>query len=293
MTMDALALSIQHPNGRREEILVEAAEALIGSGAHCDVRLPPEHARFEHVVVRSGPAGLSATSKTVKSAPKLNGVEFMETRLDGQSVLDVGGVRITIAPTVAETRDAKPATSKKGISPVTLLFAVVGIAAAGAMYLSKPRAESGMTQPTAVPDLFTESTTCPQTAAPQANAVADGKLALANAKRERSPFHVQDGVAAVSLYKTAASCFRIAGRSAEAAAADHDAQALRARITEDFRVQRVRLERALTIEDWRGARKQVRALLAYTEQAPGEYASWLSITERKLRTAEDKAKKEE
>jgi hypothetical protein len=291
--MDALSLSIQHPNGRKEEILVEAAEALIGSGAHCDVRLPPEHARFEHVVVRSGPAGLSAMSKTVGSAPKLNGVEFMETRLDGESILDVGGVRITIAPTVTETRDLKPSTGKKGISPVTLLFAVVGIGAAGAMYLSKPRAESTMSQPSAVPDLFAESATCPQTAAPQAGAVADAKIALANAKRERSPFHVQDGVAAVSLYRTAATCFRAAGRSADAAGADREAQALRTRMTEDFRVQRVRLERALSIEDWKTARKQVRVLLSYTEQAPGEYATWLSILERKLRTADDKAKKEE
>jgi hypothetical protein len=291
--MDALSLSIHHPNGRKEEVLIEAAEALIGSGAHCDVRLPPEHARFEHVVVRSGPTGLFAKAKTVAAAPKLNGVEFMETRLDGGSVLDVGGVRITIAPTVTETRGPKKPTGKRTISPSTLVIAIVGIAAAGGMYLSKPRGESSIGQPTAVPDVFAETAACPQGGGPQAGAVAEQKFTLASAKRERSPFHVQDGVSAVSLYRTAASCFAAAGRGAESANAEHEAQILRARMSEDFRVQRVRLERALSIEDWKTARRQVRVLLAYTEQTPGEYASWLSILERKLRTAEDKAKKEE
>jgi len=291
--MDALSLSIHHPNGRKEEVLIEAPEALIGSGAHCDVRLPPEHARFEHVVVRSGPAGLYATAKTMAAAPKLNGVEFMETRLDGESILDVGGVRITIAPAVAETRAQTDKTAKKTISPATLVIAVLGIGAAGAMYMSKPRAENAMAQPSVVPDLFGAPATCPQSSAPQAAAVAESKLTLASAKRERSPFHVQDGVSAVSLYQTAASCFRAAAKNAEAADAEREGNALRARLIEDFRVQRVRLERALTIEDWKSAKRQVRVLLAYTEQTPGEYATWLSILERKLRTAEDKAKKEE
>jgi hypothetical protein len=104
---------------------------------------------------------------------------------------------------------------------------------------------------------------------------------------------VQDGVSAVSLYRTAASCFAAAGRGTEAANAEHEGQSLRARLSDDFRTQRVRLERALFIEDWKTARRQVRVLLAYTEQTPGEYATWLSILERKLRTADDKAKKEE
>jgi hypothetical protein len=49
----SLLVGISYPNGRREELTVDSESALIGSGAHCEVRLPAEHAAVEHLFIES------------------------------------------------------------------------------------------------------------------------------------------------------------------------------------------------------------------------------------------------
>jgi hypothetical protein len=45
----------------------------------------------------------------------------------------------------------------------------------------------------------------------------------------------------------------------------------------------VRLEHALTVEDYVSAQKEVRVLLQFTEGKSGDYVTWLSNLERKLK----------
>jgi hypothetical protein len=125
-------------------------------------------------------------------------------------------------------------------------------------------------------------TTCPQSSPEQALAVANDKVALAAARRERRPFRVQDGVAAVPLYEVAAACFRLTEQANLAKDAAEAAQTLRTEVGVDYRTHRVRLEHALSVSDWNTAHKETRVLLALTEGKQGEYVTWLSNLDRKL-----------
>jgi len=125
-------------------------------------------------------------------------------------------------------------------------------------------------------------TTCTY-AGPQALAYARERMAVADAKRERRPFHVQDGVQAVPIYETAAACFRSGGDPGSGALAEDSARFLRREMTDDFRTRRVRLEHALNIEDNVSAQKEVRVLLQFTEGKSGDYVTWLSNLDRKLK----------
>ena len=87
----------------------------------------------------------------------------------------------------------------------------------------------------------------------------------------------------VPLYEQAAACFRAGGDPQSAAAADETAQKLRKDINDDYRAQRVRLDHALNVEDWPGAQREVRLLRQFTEGKQGEYVTWLSNLERKLK----------
>jgi len=125
-------------------------------------------------------------------------------------------------------------------------------------------------------------TACPQRTADQAAALAAEKLALASAKRERRPFRVQDGVAAVPLYETAAACFRAAENVDQAREASEAGAHLRKEMDSDYRTHRVRLEHALSVSDLQSAHKETRVLIALTEGKQGEYVTWLSNLDRKL-----------
>src|SRR5262249_6355631 len=93
------------------------------------------------------------------------------------------------------------------------------------------------------PDLWKPpSAQCPQADRGQALSYARERMAIADAKRERRPFHVQDGVSAVPIYEMAAACFRAGGDGANANLADESAEYLRREMTDDFRLRRVKLD---------------------------------------------------
>ncbi len=54
-------------------------------------------------------------------------------------------------------------------------------------------------------------------------------------------------------------------------------------MNDDFRTRRVRLEHALNVEDTANAQKEVRVLLQFTENKSGEYVTWLSNLDRRLK----------
>ena len=87
------------------------------------------------------------------------------------------------------------------------------------------------------------------------------------------------------------SCFRSAGDRGSAALADDAAKFLRRDITDDFRTRRVRLEHALNVEDWVTAQKEVRVLLQFCEGKTGDYVTWLSNLDRKLKLKVGSTKK--
>lgn len=58
---------------------------------------------------------------------------------------------------------------------------------------------------------------------------------------------------------------------------------MRAELNDDYRTQQVRLDHALSVEDWALAQRQVRILQQFTSGKTGEYVTWLSNLDRKLK----------
>jgi hypothetical protein len=123
---------------------------------------------------------------------------------------------------------------------------------------------------------------CPQKAADQALALAREKRVLAEGKRERSPFHIQDGVAAVPLFRTAAACYRNAEDGRAANEMEAAAERLKKSLEEEYRAHQMRLEHAIEVKDLRTAQKEVKVLLAMLQGQNNPYVVWLSNLDRRL-----------
>lgn len=281
--MRVLRFQTRLPTGHVEQLSVEAERVLIGSGAHCEIRLPLAEARVEHVLIELGPAGVFARALSFEPPPTINNVPFTQAPLPAGAVLGVGGTQILID--IVEGAAAGGAVQKeKKSSPIMLVALLVMIPAAAYLFFFDDLigAEEPLERPPA-PELWAApAAQCPYPAA-QALGFARERMAIADAKRERRPFHVQDGVSAVPVYETAAVCFRAGGDPASGTLADESAKYLRHELADDFRLRRVRLEHALATEDYVSAQKEVRVLLQFVDGTSGDYVAWLSTLERKLK----------
>jgi len=281
--VNGLKFHIRYPDGKIEELVIDSDRVLVGSGAHCEIRLPPEEAAVEHVAIHATAEGLQAQARAAQPYPTLNGMPFAQTALPAGAVLGVG--RVQIALSMIEVTDAAAMITrrKQRTSPITYVLALLALPLAGYLLLVEDEEEVAPKPPDEFPALWDAPiTSCTQQTADQASALAAEKLALASARRERRPFRVQDGVAAVPLYETAAACFRAAENSEQAREAAEAASHLRKEMDSDYRTHRVRLEHALSVSDLQTAHREARVLIALTEGRQGEYVTWLSNLDRKL-----------
>ena len=281
--VQGLRFQVRHPDGRAEVLLVDSDHTLVGSGAHCEIRLPPEQSAVEHIEVLMTPGGVYARTRTLDKLPTLNGVAFEQSPIQPTDVIGVGQTQLQIA--IAEIEDNPNVIKKKTqkTNPITYVLALAALPLAAYVLLADDgrRTDDGI--PKDVPELWAAPiVACPVSAQDQAGALAGEKRVLADAKRERRPFHVQDGVAAVPLYEVAAACFKTAGDVDRAQSASDSASDLRARVSEDYRAHRVRLEHALSVNDLPTAQKEAKVLRAFTEGLTGEYVVWLGNLDRRL-----------
>lgn len=283
-SVQGLRFHLRHPDGRAEVLTVDSDRVLIGSGAHCEIRLPAEHAAVEHVEVTMTPGGAYAQARALDRLPTINGVEFMQTPVLDSAVLGIGGVQIQIA--VVQIEDNPNVIKKKTekTSPMTYVLALVAIPLSlYVIFADEGSGAVGKKMPTERPELWGEPVkSCQVQAQDQAGALASEKWVLAEGKAERRPFRVQDGVQAVPLYEAAAACFKTAGDDDRAKGATEAAQNLRSKVGEDYRAHQVRLEHALSVNDLPMAHREVKILLAFTEGQSGPYVEWLSQIDRQL-----------
>jgi hypothetical protein len=283
--VSGLEFRIQHPDGRAEQLVVDSDRVLIGSGAHCEIRLPAADASIEHVLVTFLGGGVYAQARALSPPPMINGSPFTQATLLPASVLGVGKVQMTInVVEIAET--AKVIRKKKeSTSPLTYVLGVAGLIVA---YLLQsgyfdPAKDGPGAVPKEIPPLWAAAAaTCPQRAPDQALGFARDKKVVAEGKRERSPFHVQDGVAAVALFETAAACFRIGEDGGTAKEMDAAAEKLKKSLNEDYRAHQMRLEHALSVSDASTAQREVKTLLAMLAGQAGPYVVWLSNLDRRI-----------
>lgn len=280
--MSVFRFQIRQPSGQIDQLLIESERVLIGSGAHCEIRLPLDQAAVEHAVVQAGSGGVFVQALSFQPPPTLNNVPFTQAPLAPGAVLGVGQFQITAE--LAEGAAGAVVKKKQGGSSPLGLVGIVVLAAGGYFLVTADDTQTNKIAPRDPPELFGPVIdSCPQRIPDQALALARERNIVADAKRERRPFHVQDGIAAVPIYELASACYKVAGDVQDATETAGAAASLRRELNEDYRTHRVRLEHNLTISDDESSRREVRILLQFTEGKQGDYVTWLSNMERELR----------
>jgi hypothetical protein len=278
-----IRFEIRYPNGRKEVMTLETQRALIGSGAHCDIRLPVDQASAEAVAVEVVGDTVRVEAKSHYPPATINGALFTAVPLPPDVPVRIGAVSVFIA---LERELGGAATTQKnasGVSAFTKVIALLGLAGAAYMALDTDDAPAPPA-PAQTPNLFVAApAACPQTSPDQALSLANEKFDIAEGKRERSPFAPREGVQAVQLYELAGACFRQARDAARAADADTSARQLQEAITQDFRARRIRLEHLMAAKDYELAGSDAAVLSALTEGQQGPWVTWLADTSRTLK----------
>jgi hypothetical protein len=283
--VSGLEFRIRHPDGREDRLVVDSDRVLIGSGAHCEIRLPATEAAVEHVLVTFLGGGVFAQARALSPAPTINGSAFTQAPLLPDSTLGVGQVELRVSVVdIAENANVIKKKQER-TSPMTYVLAAIAVPISLYIILDEPPQDptAAKERPKEVPSLWANAApSCPQRAPDQALGFARDKRVIAEGKRERSPFRVQDGVAAVPLFQTAAACFRVANDPNAAKEMDAAAAKLKRSLEEDYRAHQMRLEHAIEVRDLRTAQKEVKVLLAMLSGQSGPYVVWLSNLDRRL-----------
>ncbi len=281
--MSGLSFHIQLPDGRVEDVVVDSDRVLVGSGAHCEIRLPPESSAVEHVLVTLSGTSVGVEARVFDPPPTINGVPFAQAPLLSDATLGIGGVQLKIS--VVEVGNQANVIRKKDerTSPMTYVLAAIAVPISLFILLEDTESDTVGSMPDERPALFAEAPpACPQSGGVEARALAANKVRLAESKRERGPFHVEDAVAAVPLFTEASVCFKQAGEAAAAADAAASAAKLRTQLEEEYRARQVRLEHALGVKDLPSAQRETRMLLGMLDGRTGPYVTWLGSVERRI-----------
>lgn len=277
--MEEIRFDILHPDTRREQIVVSASRAAIGTGAHCDVRVAVDQATFEHVVVELQAGAMRVQNLSPMLPATLDGAPFQVVNVEHGAMLVLGATRIQI------TRSAIADKAKRKMGVGTVVRALALVAVPLALYAAGKRQKAATEVADEVPQIFaTAAPPCPRADPEEARAYADDQQMLADAARERSPFEPRAALSAVTAYETAHSCYRVAGAVDEAGEAVALADDLRASTLVDLRMRQLRLRRALRTDDWEVAARDVTVLRSLTEEVPSDYGNWLADTQRELQT---------
>src|SRR5437773_12176429 len=95
--MGIIKFDIRHANGQRESAVVEGQRALIGSAAHCDVRLAMDQSAYEHVLIEVVGSTLRAEARAEQPPATVDGVELVASALSPDAVLGVGNTRLYVS----------------------------------------------------------------------------------------------------------------------------------------------------------------------------------------------------
>lgn len=288
-----LSFTIRYPTGKVEQLAVDSETALVGSGAHCEIRLPSEESPIEQLLVRAQPGGVFGQAQSMNPAALVNGIAFTQGRLLPESIVLIGRIQLSVVLCETKLEGTTRKKHERSASPLTYVAAIVGFPLGFFLLFTMQKDPAVLPKPVEPPSLFADRDTgrpCPQTAPGPAAALADGQLLLAEARRERAPFDPKDGILAADLYELAAGCFTLAGNSPAADQSKKQAAVMRKVMSDEFHIHRIRLERALATKNYEGARTEVHILLDFIDRnAEGdrgpkaaEYAGWLASLDRQI-----------
>jgi len=282
--VSSLKLCLRHDDGSRQELTIDTGAALIGSGSHCEIRLPAQDAAVEQLFISLEGGGLFAQVRSLERPVTLNGVPFVEGRLLPDNLLRVGRVELTASLVESGVSQGRARAKQSQGSPTIYAMGVIGFPLGFYVLLSQGPTETTLPREVEPPPLFAAAASvhCPEAQGDAALAFGSEELARAETARERAPFSGQDAVSAVAGFQRAASCFSVAGSPEAERGAAIEAERLKNAVQTDFHVHRVRLERALATKAYEEARTEVRLLLSYVGRHSNAYSSWLLSLDRQI-----------
>jgi len=285
-TLTGLEFSVAQGQGTvPDKIVVDSDRVLIGSGPHCEIRLPPDQAEAEHVLITFMAGAVYAQARGAQPAPLLNGAPFTEVQVEQGSRLQIGPAEITVSIVeIAEQAQAGAEKKKDQVNPLTYVLAAIAVPIS--LFILFDDSDQGAIEPTPaeIPALWPEEPQkCTHSEREQALAVARDKKVIALGRRERSPFDVRDGVLAVPLFEMAADCYRVAGDKGRADDMAAAGDRLKKQMDESYRAHQMRLEHALDVKNLRVAWRETHVLLRMLEGKTGPYVVWLSNLDRQLK----------
>ena len=243
----SFSLQVYRGSSPAEVIVIRHSRVLIGTGAHCDIRLADIEGAREHAELAIEGDQAIARALSYQIPALLNGVPLVGAyKLEQGSELSIIGTRIVVNVVREVNRNgrspARRIVTALGIA-LGLLFIPVAVYAA----FNRSSEEAIGAPPPPTPLWEAPTTACKFDAPDQAAHYAVQMRALGDANRERYPFDIRDGIHAVSAFEMAAVCQRRAGRSREAAIDEELTTEIREVVESDYFAHRIRLERRLEL----------------------------------------------
>lgn len=282
--MKRIVVVVRKPREAEERFEIEDMRVLVGSGAHCDIRLPID-AAYEHVLITQEAEAVVARPALRELTMLVDGDRSTERELQPGNVVTVGGSTIE----VISLEEIRTSGGKKAspLRHVAVALATVVVVFGFAIASSAGSTSTALAPPPPDPAPIAKNGTCPETDRGLAGELARQKLGQAVDRQQRFRFHPSDGPESVRLFAMASTCFALAGDEANAADARLRAERMQVTIIEQFRVARVRLDRALTDGQAVQALQQIefmRALLG-TRDDTRAYVEWLIVLQSKVEGA--------
>ncbi len=262
------------PTGRESRFPVDSDRAIVGTGAHCEVRLALDGVAREHAAIRVEGNTIVVELLAIHPPTKLSGVMFGGGAWPAGQHLEIGAGKLFVE------RVALGTTSKRyPLELLALIPAVFAMVVALSLKANSAPQLSRVAPP--APQLFASPPpSCASTDRDEARRLGADLARAGDSQRERSHFAPQDGVDAVRRYDAAIACFGIAGDGSQRTVAEASRNALRARLEEDYLMRRTRFEHAVSEDDTAGMLRELRGLSPLLAGVTGEYIEWIHIMER-------------
>lgn len=190
------------------------------------------------------------------------------------------GTEIAVGSVKLRVLDRAPRRGKRR-SPLLIGVLLAALAVLAIVLVRSGQSEDAGPPPEA-PALFDAAEPCSR-AGIEASALARESANAASQRADRYPFDPQEGIEAVRLYGIAAACVRAGGQADLVPSLERQREVLSARVNEDYRGHRLRLERALVDGYYALALRQIRLLQAMLRHRRADpYYEWLDALAREI-----------
>ena len=280
-TAVGISVAVITPSGDTQPFAVDSDRLVVGSGAHCEVRLSRDLAAREQLLLSASPDGSVRFEVKAHRPPTMLGTRVVSAGdLGPADVLRVGDFSLTARVTMLGGTKRRAPLEALAVVPAVLIMALtIGYAEPLSVAPRPPRA----------PALFVDSqAVCSAQDAFEAAQLARQRHALATEKRERGPFSGRDAVESVRAFNLASACFRLSGEHAKAHEDAANAATLRRKLEEEYRTRSTRLEHAFVEGDVDQVDRELPALTSLTAHLRDPYVDWLAQETRRAEAAATK-----